>query len=175
MKRTLLVTATILLVAPAALAAEPMQQDNAQVNYKDDGGYTAEKSADQVDTNGVKHKADSKTVVDYDSNGNMKRTVTTTDKVKNGMHSKENSSATEFKQTNDGGYDKTTTTEHTNTDGTNLKSTSNTHASVDAKGNDVTVTKTQNTVDPPGLMNKTTTTNTTKTVNGVVVEDQTKN
>ena len=176
MKKTLLLATIAMLDAPAAFADDAKQQNNAEVKYKDDGGYVVQKNGEQVDSNGAKHTTNSKTEVDYDANGNMKKTVVNTDKVKTGvLHSKENQSKTEYQQTNDGGYMKTTTSDHTNTDGTNIETTSKTHVGVDANGNDVAVTKTKSTIDPPGLMNKTTSTTATKTVNGVPVESTSGN
>lgn len=176
MKKIFIMTAAALLLAPAAFAADPMQQNNVQVQYKDDGGYTAEKSGEQIDANGVKHTADSKTDVNYDSNGNMKKTISNSDTVKKGLFQKKtNESKTEYQEKNDGGFTQTTTAEHTNDKGTDIKSQSKTESKFDANGNKIVTTKSKETIDPPGLMNKTTTTTVEKTVNGTVVEDQTKN
>jgi hypothetical protein len=66
--------------------------------------------------------------------------------------SQESKTKTEYKK--DGGYDSTTTSSSTNTNGTANTAQSSTNVSVDSKGYVEKTTKSENTSDPKGLMNK---------------------
>jgi len=60
------------------------------------------------------------------------------------------------------------------TDGTNVYYKTVTDVDVDTSGNVKTTATTEKTTDPKGLWNKTTTTNTTETVNGHLTKSSSK-
>lgn len=86
--------------------------------------------------------------------------------------STKNKSSIDFKE--NGGYEAERTTQHTAPSGTTSSYKSNVDVDVDNKGNVTSTTNAKKTVDPKGLMNKTTTKTQTKVVNGRVVDKSVK-
>jgi hypothetical protein len=75
---------------------------------------------------------------------------------------------------NNGGYESNVTSEEVNAAGTARTSEKSVDVDVDRNGNVVSTIDTEKTVDPKGLMNKKTTSTSTKAVNGKVIEMEKK-
>jgi len=179
MKNTfaLLAATAAIGLAGGAYAADESANVKSKVDYKKDGGYTAERSSEQKTPGGTKTTSETKVDVDVDSQGRIDKEVkaeTTTD-PKGLLNKTKDVSKTDIEEKERGGYKQTTTTKHTNADGTNVTYKTVTDVDVDANGNVTTTAKTEKTVDPKGLMNAETTSSTTKSVNGQVVEQKKKN
>jgi FlaG/FlaF family flagellin (archaellin) len=86
--------------------------------------------------------------------------------------SAKNKSSIEMKE--NGGYEADRASSETNANGTTRSFKSNVNVDVDDDGNITSTTDTKKTVDPKGLMNKTTTETETKMINGRVVEKNVK-
>ena len=164
----LLATAGISLAASAYAANET----ESSVEYKKNGGYEANRSSESVSPDGTKRVSESEVDVNVNSAGQVDKTITTesTTDPKGLMNKKKDSATTEIEEKARGGYKQTTTSHHTDANGTNVSLVVTTDVEVDAQGNVITTSTTEKTVDPKGLMNKKTTTSRTKSVNGKVVE-----
>ncbi|MDE3060518.1 MAG: hypothetical protein KGJ06_05855, partial [Pseudomonadota bacterium] len=162
----------VMLTATAALADESATSES-KTEYKNNGGYESTSSSEETTPEGTSKTSKTTVDVDVDRNGLASKdikTKTTTDPE--GLFNKKTSSSEDrTKQKANGGYTRTTTHEKTDAAGTNISSKTKTDVDVDAGGNTVATTKSQQTVDPKGLMNKHTTTSETKSVNGTVVEE----
>lgn len=82
------------------------------------------------------------------------------------------SNKTEYEEKENGGYKVESSSEVTNSNGTDKSATHKVDVDVDDKGNVEKTVEHKTKVDPKGLMNSTTTKSKTKTVNGVVVEQE---
>jgi hypothetical protein len=163
-------------LATSAYAADDSAQTKSNVEYKNNGGYEASRSAERTTTDGTTNASESKVDVSVDSNGNAtktEQTETSTD-PKGLMNKKEDQNKTKFSEKENGGYTQTTTSKHKDADGTDVTLTTTTDVDIDKDGNVVTSAKTKKTVDPKGLFNSKTTTTKTKTINGRVVEQRKK-
>ncbi len=173
---TLLAATTLMSLATTAYANDPAAKNKSSIDYKDNGGYEAERSSERTNASGTKQSSEYNVDVDVDDDGRVSRTienVKTTD-PKGLMNQKQESVKTQIKERDRGGYTQTTVSKHRDANGTDTTYVTTTDLEVDSKGNVTTVAKTEKTVDPKGLMNSTTTTTRTKTVNGKVVEQDKK-
>jgi len=158
------VSAIALASATGAYAASP--ENKTTYEAKDNGGYEV-KSSSKVETNAGTEKTGERNVdVDVKDNGAKSKKVTTKSATdpKGLMNGKEDKSETKMEQDVDGSSKTVKSDSHMDANGTDVKTEVETK--VDANGN--VITETEKSVDPKGLMNKTTTT--TKTVNGKVVK-----
>lgn len=164
--------ATTTLSAAGFAYAESKAQAESKVEYKEDGGYESSRTSKHTDGKGTTTKTDANIDVDVHSKGNVSKTIKTTATTdpEGLMNEKKDDTKTVFEEKERGGYKQTTTTKHVNSDGTNVTLVTTTNVDVDKNGNVTTVAKSEKTVDPKGLMNKKTTTDETKMVNGKVVE-----
>ena len=170
----LAVTAAVSLATSAFAASESAEVKSTMENKKN-GGYESTRTSDQTMRDGTKVSGESKVDVDIDSDGKVDKTVNneTIKDPKGMLNKKKDMNETEYEEKANGGYKQTTTSKHTDADGTNVTLVTTTDVDVDSSGKVTSVAKTEKTVDPKGLMNKETTTDKTKTVNGKVV-DRTK-
>lgn len=172
----LLATTATLALATSAFAANEAAENKSSVEYKKDGGYEAKAASEKVNAAGTKTATESKVDVDVKNDGRVSKTTkteTTTD-AKGLMNEKKDVQKTKLEEKKDGGYKETATSTHTDAEGTNVKAKATTEVDVNAAGDVTKTQKVEKTVDPKGLMNKETTTTTTKEVNGNVVEKKTK-
>lgn len=173
-KISLLAATAAVALASASFAAE--EKANSRVEYKNNGGYEATRSVENTGTNGTTVSSQSKVDVDVDSKGNVTRSVSTknTTDPKGMLNTQADNGKTVFEEKSNGGYKQTTERAHTDQQGTDIKLTTVTDVDIDKKGNVITTAKTEKTVDPSGLFNSRTETSTSRSVNGVVVEQKKK-
>lgn len=173
-KISLLAATAAVALASASYAAE--DKANSKVEYKNNGGYEATRNAESTSANGTTVSSKSKVDVDVDSKGNVTRTLDTQASTdpKGMLNKQADNGKTVFEEKSNGGYKQTTERSHTDQQGTDITLTTTTDVDVDKKGNVITTAKTEKTVDPSGLFNSRTETSTSKSVNGVVVEQKKK-
>jgi len=173
----LMITAAFVGFASAGYAADDSTTTQGSVDYKKNGGYDASRSSEQTLPDGSKKTSETTINKDVDSNGLATKKVTTETKVTppgtvNGLlNQKKDVSTSEVKEKDRGGSDRTDTQKHTDPNGTNVTVKTSVNKDVDKNGNVTETVKSQQTVDPQGLMNAKTTETKTKTVNGAVVEE----
>jgi len=166
-------TAAVSLAAPA-YAADESAQSKTNAEYKKDGGYESKHTAEHTTPDGTTHSSGSKVEVNVDDKGLIDKTVKTesTTDPKGLLNTQKDTSETEIKEKDRGGYEQTTIRKHTDPTGTNITYKTTTVIDVDDNGNVTTTATTEKTVDPQGLLNKKTSTDKTKSINGVVVEQK---
>jgi len=173
MKNTfsLLAATAAVSLATSAFAASESAEVKSKMEHKKNGGYESTRTSDQT-TDGTRVSGESKVDVDVNSDGTVDKTVKNeTVKDPKGMwNKKKDATKTEYEEKANGGYKQTTTSKHTDAEGTNITLVTTTDVDVDNAGNITSVAKTEKNVDPKGLMNQETTTDKTKTVNGKVIE-----
>ncbi len=170
----LLATITAFSLIHSAYAADPSADTQTSMQQKANGGYEANTTSEQTGADGAKITNDKKVDLSVDSNGKTTKTIKKNSTASKGaLHKSADKSVSEYKDKDNGGFKKTKTVTHTNTDGTNVKEKSTADVDVDSKGNVTSTEKSEKTVDPQGLMNATTTTSTTKSVNGTVTNQET--
>lgn len=167
---TILAATAAMSIASSAFAADESAEVKTDVEYKDNGGYEATASAEQKSADGTLKTTEATEEVEVDDDGMASKTVekTTTIDPKGLMNKAEKTTELEVEDTENGGYEKTLTKKYVDPNGTNVTVENETEVEVDDEGN---VTKTiteEKTVDPKGLFNKKTTTNSTTSVNGKV-------
>lgn len=161
-------------LAISAYAEEASEKSNTK--YHDNGGYETTSSSQKTNAAGTTSSTNSSVNVDVDSKGNVSREAkseTTTD-PEGLMNKKTDNAESEIEEKPRGGYKQTTTRSHKDADGTNVYFKTVTDVDVDSSGNVTTTAKTEKTVDPKGFFNKTTSTSTTKSVNGRIVKSDSK-
>ncbi len=171
---TLLAASAGMSLATAAYAQEASEKSNTR--YHDNGGYESTSTSQKTSAEGTTSTTNSSVNVDVDSKGNVTReakTETTTD-PSGFMNKTTDNAQSEIEEKPRGGYKQTTTRSHKDADGTNIYFKTVTDVDVDSSGNVTTTAKTEKTVDPKGLFNKTSTTSTTKSVNGRIVKSDSK-
>lgn len=170
----LLAATAAVTLASASFAAE--DKANSKVEYKNNGGYEATRNAETTSASGTTVSSQSKVDVDVDSKGNVTRSITTQNATdpKGMLNTQADNGKTVFEEKSNGGYKQTTERAHTDQQGTDIKLTTVTDVDIDKKGNVITTAKTEKTVDPSGLFNSRTETSTSRSVNGVVVEQKKK-
>lgn len=176
MKNLVMILASTAAVglASSAFAANATAENKSSVEYKKNGGYEATATSEHTTAKGTAHEASEKVDVDVDSKGLRKETVkadSSTD-PKGLLNAKKDTTKASYKDKDNGGYKQTKTDRHSDAAGTDTKVETTTDVDVDANNNATAVVKTEKTVDPKGLLNKKTTTNKAKAVNGVVVEQK---
>lgn len=174
MKHYAILAATLL--ASTANAADQSAVVKSNIDYKSNGGYESNRTAERTTASGTKQTTESKVNVDVDSAGRIDKTVKTeavTD-PKGLLNKQKDTSESQVEEKVRGGYKQVTTRKHTDADGTNIVYKTTTDVDVDAAGNVTTTAKTEKTVDPKGLMNSTTTTSKSTSVNGKVVDSSKK-
>jgi hypothetical protein len=172
----LMAATTALGLASSAYAADPSMETNAEIEYKNNGGYESTRDSKSVDAQGTKVTSESDVDVDVDSQGNITKTLkseTVTD-PRGLMNKQTDNGKTVFEEKANGGYVQTTTRSHVNKDGTNVTYRTVTDVDVQANGNVATTARTDKTVDPKGLFNSKTTSSMTKSINGQMVEQDKK-
>ena len=178
MKTTIALLLTTALVLPIyAFAADDSAkaQSQSSVEQKDNGGYTANVSSDQTDANGTRRTTKETEDVTVDNKGNTSKEIKTkiTNDPKGLGNETTRSSSVKIKQKDNGGFSKMVKTKKTDNSGTDVTTKSSTDTDVDSNGNVTKTTKTEKTVDPKtGLFSGQTTSTSTKTVNGKVVDEQ---
>lgn len=165
----ILATTAAMSIAASAHATDASAEAKSDIEYKDNGGYEAKISSESKDANGTVKTVKATEDYDVDSDGLGSRTTEKTAVTDpEGLFNKsKNTSKTEVERKDNGGYEKTTTEKSTNADGTNVTTEVNTDVDVNDDGSVKANTTTEKTVDPKGLMNKTTTTIKSKAVNGL--------
>ncbi len=147
------------------------------------GAYAADEKKDEFESStstksttsgGTVNTYEKNVDVDVDDKGRVNKTTTTEKSVnpEGLLNTMKDTSTTEYEEKARGGYKQTTTTKHVDPDGANVMIKTVTNVDVDADGKITTTAKSEKVVDPEGLMNSTTTTSKTKTVDGVVVEEK---
>ncbi len=171
---TLLAATAAVTLASASFAAE--EKANTEVEYKNNGGYEATRNAQTTTPGGTTVSSQSKVDVDVDSKGNVTRSVSTQNATdpKGMLNKQADNGKTVFEEKANGGYKQTTERSHTDQQGTDITLKTVTDVDVDKKGNVITTAKTEKTVDPSGLFNSRTETSTSRSVNGVVVDQKKK-
>jgi hypothetical protein len=164
---------TALTLASGVYAEDASSQKSSNLDYKDNGGYTATVKDSQTTSNGTDINSKTTADVDVDSNGNTTKTIKskTTEDPKGLWNKKTHTGKLTYQDKDNGGYSKTLKTSDTDRAGTDTSLKSKTDVDVDKSGNVTKTTETDKVTDPSGLMNKTETVTKSKTVNGVVVED----
>ncbi len=176
MKRMLAVlaaTTAMSLVSPA-FAADESAQAKTKVDYKKNGGYESTRTTEQKSADGTARTSEANVDVDVDSSGKVDRTVKTESATdpKGLMNKRKDENKTTFEQKERGGYKQITTSKHTDANGTDVTLTTTTDVDVDKDGNVTATAKSEKATDPKGLLNKSTSTSKTKSVNGRVVEQK---
>lgn len=173
-KFVLLAATAAVTLATSAFAAE--EKANTKVEYKNNGGYEATRSVENTSANGTTVSSKSKVDVDVDAKGNVTRSIDTSTATdpKGMLNQKVDNGNTTFEEKSNGGYKQTTQRTHTDQQGTDITLKTVTDVDIDKKGNVITTAKTEKTVDPSGLFNSSTETSTSRSVNGVVVEQKKK-
>ncbi len=170
----LLVAVTALSLIHTAHAADASADSQTNVQQKANGGYETTTTDEQNGADGSKTTNDKKVDLTVGSDGKTTKTIKKQSTTSKGaLHKSTDKSTSEYKDKDNGGFKKTKTVTHTNTDGTNVKEKASTNVNVDSKGNVISTEKSEKTTDPQGLMNSTTTTSTTKSVNGAIVDQET--
>lgn len=175
MKKTL---ASLMFTASLALAGGALAADEshakADVEHKDNGGYTATRS-EKATVGNVDKTLKTEVDVDVDSDGKKSRTVTSksTNDPSGLMNKSSKEGETTIEEKANGGYKQTTVREGVDSKGTSVYYKTVTDVEIDGKGNVTTTATTDKTTDPKGLFNKTSTSTKVKTVNGKVVENST--
>ena len=158
------VSAIALMSANVAHAGAP--ENKTTYEAKDNGGYEVKSKSKAVNAAGTERTGERKVDVEIDDNGSKSKTVTTKSAVdaEGLMNGKEDKAETKMEMNADGSSKTVKSNSHSNFNGTDTSTEVETK--VDANGN--VITETEKTVDPKGLLNKSTTT--TKTINGKVVK-----
>lgn len=170
---SLLAASTILGAAPAAFAIDV----NVKTDFdsKENGGYTSSESSSSTTAHGTVKATDRKVDVDVDDDGTVSKTIkskVTTD-ADGLMNKQQNNTTVKSKYDKDGNLERTTTSKHTDADGTDVSSEADTETSVDANGNTHTTTTIEKKTDPKGLFNSSKSTSKVEMKNGVVVKKTT--
>jgi len=163
---------TVLAMSTYAYAAD--ESDKSSTETKKNGGYESTTTSQGTTDAGTYNSTKTTDNVDVDSKGNVTRKYKTksVEDPKGLMNKKTSTGEITYQDKDNGGYKKTVDEKSTNAAGTNYSHSSKTNVDVDAQGNVTTTKKTENTVDPKGFTNpSTTTTTSSKTVNGEVVEE----
>lgn len=162
-------------VAGFVSSAYAADETKTKVDYKSDGGYEAESTSEGTTADGTKHKAETNVDVDVNSKGLVDKTVTTESSAdpKGILNKKKDTAKSELKEKDRGGYKQTVTRKHTDAEGTNVTAKETTEVEVDKEGNVTETTKTEEKIDPKGLMNQKKVVSKSKKVNGELIE-QTK-
>lgn len=173
---TMLLATAAMGLATSAYAADESAQVKSKVDYKKDGGYESNRTAEKTTANGTAVKSESNVDVDVDTKGRVDKTV----KVENStdpkglMNAKKDKSETHIEDKARGGYKQTTVRTSTDASGTDVTYKTTTDVDVDASGNVTTTATTEKTVDPKGLLNEKSSSTKVKSVNGKVVEEKRK-
>jgi len=170
----ILAASTMMTLATVSFAADETAESKAKVEYKSDGGYEASRNAEHVTSEGTSNTTRENVDVEVDSKGLTSKTSKSysVSDPKGLMNKKTDNTKTTLQEKERGGYKQTTTSKHTDADGTNVTLVTITDVDVDTNGNVTAVAKTDKTVDPKGMMNKKTTSSMTRTVNGKVVDEK---
>lgn len=165
MKNPLLALSTAMLLALSAGAYAADEKTNE---------HESSTSTQRTTTGGTVHSYEKDVDVDVDDKGRVNKSTTTETKVdpKGLLNTIKDTSTTEYEEKARGGYVQTTTKKHVDPDGANVTIKTITNVDVDTDGKITTTAKSEKVVDPEGLMNSTTTTSKTKTVDGVIVEQK---
>jgi len=171
MKNTLVLSAALAAVLTAGTAFAEGTETSVKTDYKKNGGYEKTATTSTTTAGGTAVKSENSTDVDVDSNGKVTKTikdekVTDPDGM---MNEKRNTTETKVKE-KDRGYERTTKSSNTDAEGTSVSTEAKQNVKVDAQGNVIETIKTEKSVDPKGLMNKSTSETETKKVNGQVVK-----
>lgn len=184
-KGALLMRNVIALLAATALAsiatgayADEASASKSDLEQKDNGGYESTSSSESTDANGTTVTTDDKTDVDMDANGNIKKKVVDNEKTidpKGLWNKKTEKDKTVYEEKKNGGYQQTTIHSYKDRDGESIYYKTVTNVDVDSHGNVITTAKTERTTEPKGwFSSKHTASSESKTVNGVVVEQNSK-
>lgn len=165
MKNPLLALSTAILLALSAGAYAADEKTDE---------FESSTSTERTTTGGTVHSYEKNVDVDVDDKGRVNKSTTTETKVdpEGLLNTRKDTSTTEYEEKARGGYVQTTTNKHVDPDGANVTIKTVTNVDVDADGKITTTAKSEKVVDPEGLMNSTTTTSKTKTIDGVVVEEK---
>lgn len=165
MKNPLLALSTAMVLALSAGAYAADEKTDA---------YESSTSTERTTTGGTVHSYEKDVDVDVNDKGRLIKSTTTEKKVdpEGLLNTMKDTSTTEYEEKARGGYKQTTTTKHVDPEGANVTIKTITNVDVDANGKITTTAQSEKVVDPEGLMNSTTTTSKTKTVDGVVVEQK---
>jgi hypothetical protein len=172
-----ILTVTVAMSLPlSVMAADPQAKTDSKIEYKDNGGYEAKASSSQDMSDGTKTTRTSKVDVDVDNDGEV--TEKTKEKASadpKGLMNKKKHVITSKVDNDreDGEFKKTTKSDYSDNDGTNVSDKSTVKAEVDNDGNVRETVKNERVTDPKGLFNRKKTTSTTKRVNGEVVKSDT--
>ena len=170
---SLMVTTAIIGVASAGYAADV--KADMKFNAKENGGYESQGSSSHTTAAGTVKTSDRDIDVDVDADGNVSKTVKTesVSDAKGLMNKQKSTNEVTTEKNADGSYKKEAVSTHSDADGTNIKTETDSKVDMDAHGNALTTTTVKKTVDPKGLMNATTETAKIKMKNGVVIEKTT--
>lgn len=163
------VMTAITLASSVAIAQNSGPNNETEYQTRDNGGYHVKSQSDMT-TNGTDKTGDHTVDVKVDDQGRVSKSVKSksTQDPDGLMNAKKQYNETTREQKSDGGYKEKTIHKTRDADGTNIRAETETDVKVKADGTrEKTVERTKVT-DPKGMMNRTK--ETSKTVNGRVVE-----
>ena len=165
----LLATTAAMSLAVSAYAEDTSEKTKTKLSAN---GYETTRSAEKTTAAGTTNSTQDTVSESVDSNGLVKRKVKSTNSSDPSglLNKKADNAESQVEEKPRGGFKQTTTRSHTDAEGTNISYKTVTDVDVDTSGNVTTTATTEKTVDPKGLMNETTSKDTTKSVNGTVVE-----
>jgi hypothetical protein len=171
-----LAVTTALAVAAGSYAADESADTKSNLEYKENGGYKASVTTEKTTPEGTAISSKTKKNVDVDADGKTTSTMRSSSvEDPTGLRNKKiHTGELDYRDKDNGGYKKSVTSTDTDAAGSNTSTSQKTNVDVDAAGNKTITEESTRVIDPPGLMNKTQTVTKSKTVNGVVVEDNTK-
>jgi len=171
---TLLLSTAAFGLAASAYAADA--EVKSKVEYKKNGGYEANRTAERTTSNGTAVASETDVDVNVDSKGLVDKTVKVENKSdpKGLGNAKTEKSETRFEEKERGGYKQVTTRKSNDANGTNSTYETTTDVNVDAAGNVTTTATTEKVENPKGLLNQKTSTSKVKSVNGAIVDSKKK-
>ena len=172
--RTILSALAITSVLSLAAQAEVVSINESYVKEKANGGYESKVKTEKQTLSGTTKTYEKKVDVNVKSDGNINKVseVKSITDPKGILNQQSSDSRSRYIEKPNGGYEQVTTSKYTDNNGADVTLITTTIVDVEKNGNVKTTAKTEKTIDPKGLLNKTSSTSEVKILNGKVVESK---